>query len=224
MPRHRNRLPAGAAAGGLCLLLALPLTAAETTPAATAAPLTLEQIMADPGWIGKPPEDPYWSDDGRSIYYLREREGVPPQRKDLYRVDLSTTGTTGAAGPAVLVDPARRTKVDARGERNRQRTRKVYVREGDIFVKDLGTGKVRQITRTEAEESEPHFLADGRRVWFHRGTDVFVYDLESGLLSQPAALKLEKDPLDKEPSLLAEEQTRLFDVIRQKQEREKRER
>jgi dipeptidyl aminopeptidase/acylaminoacyl peptidase len=228
MPRNRNRLLAGAAA--LCLLPALPLAAAETTPAATASPLTLEQIMADPGWIGKPPEDPYWSDDGRSIYYLREREGVPPQRKDLFRVDLptidpaGTAGTTGTVSPAVLVDPAQRSRADARGERNRQRTRKVYVLKGDVFAKDLRTGEVRQLTRTDAEETDPHFLADGRRVWFHRGTDVFVYDLESGLLSEAAALKLEKDPLDREPSLLAEQQTRLFNVIRQKQEREKRER
>ncbi len=225
IPRNRNRLLARAAA--LCLLPALPLAAAETTPAATASPLTLEQIMADPGWIGKPPEDPYWSDDGRSIYYLREREGVPPQRKDLFRVDvpaIDPAGTTGTVSPAVLVDPAQRSRADAKGERNRQRTRKVYVLKGDVFAKDLRTGEVRQLTRTDAEETDPHFLADGRRVWFHRGTDVFVYDLESGLLSQPAALKLEKDPLDREPSLLAEQQTRLFDVIRQKQEREKRER
>jgi dipeptidyl aminopeptidase/acylaminoacyl peptidase len=227
MTRNRNRLLAGAA-GGLCLLLALPLMAAETAAeTATAPPLTLEQIMADPGWIGKPPENPYWSDDGRSIYYQREREGITPQRKDLFRVDVSTTdpaGTTGAVGPAVLVDPAQRSRVDAKGERNRQRTRKVYVLKGDVFAKDLRTGEVRQLTRTDAEETDPHFLADGRRVWFHRGTDVFVYDLESGLLSEAAALKLEKDPLDREPSLLAEDQTRLFDVIRQKREREKRER
>ena len=81
------------------------------------------------------------------------------------------------------------------------------------------------MTRTEADESEPHFLADGRRVWFRRGDDLLVYDVESGLLSQPAELKLDKDPADKkEMTYLQEQQTRLFDVIRQKQEKEKRER
>ena len=218
MTRNRNR----AAAGGLCLLLALPAGAASApdTAAPEASPLTLEQIMADPDWMGNPPEDPYWSDDGRSIYYERQREGVGPQRKDLYRVDLST----GAAGKAVPIDPAQRAKADGRGERNRQRTRKVYVLKGDVFAKDLRTGEVRQLTRTDMGEADPHFLADGRRVWFHRGTDIFVYDLETGTLSQPAVLRLEKDPLDKEPNQLAEDQSRLFDVIRQKQEKEKRDR
>ena len=179
--------------------------------------------MADPDWIGKPPEDPYWSDDGKSVYYEREREGVGPQRKDLYRVGIGAGGDT-AAGEAVLIDPAGRARADARGELNLQRTRKVYLVKGDVFVKDLRTGEVRQITRTDAAEADPHFLADGRRIWFHRGEEVWVYDLESGLMSQPAALKLDRDPLDKDPSPLADDQTRLFDVLRQKQEREKRER
>src|SRR6476661_941395 len=215
MPTHRSRL----VAAGFCLLLAVPALSMGATSAASE--LTLEQIMADPDWIGNPPEDPYWSDDGRSIYYERQREGIGEQKKDLFRVDVSRD----VAGEAVRVDPAERGRADAPGERNRQRTRKVYVFAGDIFVKDLKTGKVRQVTRTEADESEPRFLADGRRVWFRRGDDLLVYDVESGLLSQPAELKLDKDPADKKPTTyLEEQQTRLFDVIRQKQEKEKRER
>src|SRR3954447_14360075 len=208
MPKIRRRF-----AGGLCLLLALPLGAA----APEASPLTLEQIMADPDWIGNVPEDPYWSDDGRSVYYEREREGVGKQRKDLYRIDLATGKTT-------LVEPAQRARADAPGERNRERTRKVYLVNGDVFVKDLKTGAVRQITRTEEAEQDVHFLADGRRIWFHRGDDVFIHDLDAGVTWLAADLKLAKDPAEKEPKYLAEQQTRLFDVIRQKQEREKRER
>jgi dipeptidyl aminopeptidase/acylaminoacyl peptidase len=222
---NRHRFVAGTTRllAGLLPALLLPLLVVRPAAAAPAEgePLTLEQIMADPGWIGKPPEDPYWSDDGHAIYYERERDGIGPQRKDLFRVDLAPDGTAGAA---VLIDPDQRAKADARGERNLQGTRKVYALKGDIFAKDLRTGEVRQLTRTDAEEADPHFLADGRRVWFHRGEEVFVYDLESGLLSQPAALKLDRDPLDKEPSILAEDQTRLFDVIRQKQDKEKRDR
>ncbi|MFL6232226.1 MAG: S9 family peptidase [Thermoanaerobaculia bacterium] len=216
MLKIRRYFSAGAA-GGLCLLLAMPSLSAGAAAAPEASPLTLEQIMADPDWIGNPPEDPYWSDDGRSVYYEREREGVGKQRKDLYRVDLAT-------GKTALVEPAQRARADAPGERNRERTRKVYLVNGDVFVKDLKTGAVRQVTRTEEAESDVHFLADGRRIWFHRGTDVFIYDLDSGVTVQAADLKLAKDPAEKDPKFLAEQQTRLFDVIRQKQEQEKRER
>lgn len=204
------------AAGALCLLLALSAVAAR---ADEAPGLTLEQIMADPDWIGNPPEDPYWSDDGRSIYYLRERDGVGNNNpKDLFRVDLAT-------GKAARVEPAERGKADAPGRRSLDRKKKVWAREGDVFVKDLTTGAVRQITRTPAEESDPFFLADGKRIGFYRDKQPFVYDLASGLLSQAADLRLEKDPAkEDEPALLAEQQTRLFDVVRQRQEKEKRQR
>src|SRR5689334_921924 len=43
--------------------------------AAGAQALTLEQIMADPDWIGTPPENPYWADDGSAVYFERKRTG-----------------------------------------------------------------------------------------------------------------------------------------------------
>ncbi len=213
-PNARHRFTAGA----LCLLLALPLAAAPALAADNDSALTLEQIMADPDWIGNPPQNPYWSDDGRSVYYERQREGIGNQRMDLYRVDLAT-------GKTVLIEPAQRVKEDSRGVLSRDRKRKVYERHGDVFVKDLKTGAVRQLTRTDGDEDDPRFLADNRRVTFRSGDDVFVYDLETGLTSQPARLVLDKDPADKdEPTLLQEQQTRFFDVIRQRQEKEKKER
>ena len=206
-------------AASLCLLLVLPLGAAPAMAAGETPPLTLERIMADPDWIGNPPEDAYWADDGRSVYYERERDGEGRNPRDLFRVDLATN-------QAVKVEPADRGKVDAPGgDRSRDRKWRVYALQGDIFLKDLTTGGIRQITRTAERESDPHFLADGRSFWFRRGPAVFVYDPASGLLSQPAEIKLEKDPAEQdEPPYLAAEQTRLFDVIRQKQEKEKRDR
>jgi dipeptidyl aminopeptidase/acylaminoacyl peptidase len=203
-------------AATLSLLLALPAGAA---PAAAASPVTLEQIMADSDWIGNPPEDPYWSDDGRSVYYERERDGEGKNPKDLFRVDL-------ASGQTVKVEPADLGKADAPGgDRSRDRKWKVYARQGDIFLKDLATGNVRQITRTAERETAPRFLADGRRFSFRRGPAVLVYDTASGLTSQPADIKLEKDPAEKDdPDYLAAQQTRLFDVIRRQQEAEKRDR
>jgi dipeptidyl aminopeptidase/acylaminoacyl peptidase len=202
------------AAGALCLLLVF----ASASVWAEAPALTLEQIMADPDWIGNAPEDPYWSDDGRAVYYTRERDGVGSNPRDLYRLDLAT-------GKTMRIEPAERGKVDAPGRRSLDRKKKVYERQGDVFVKDLTTGAVRQITRTSAEESDPFFLADGKRIAFYRDDQPFVFDLTSGFLSQVADLRLEKDPAEKdEPSLLEAQQTRLFDVIRQRQEKEKRER
>ena len=79
---------------GLVAFAVLP--AAAVTPPAGGA-LDLETIMANPDWIGHPVEMPYWSVDGRSIYYSLKRDGSPVH--DLYRVDA-------ANGQSTKLDPA----------------------------------------------------------------------------------------------------------------------
>ena len=53
-------------------LLLLPLC----TFAQPATPLTLEQVMADPDWIGPGVEDAWWSWDGRHVQYTLKRSGA----------------------------------------------------------------------------------------------------------------------------------------------------
>ncbi|HUB91665.1 MAG TPA: hypothetical protein VMA74_18240, partial [Dyella sp.] len=57
---------------GLIALTVLPV-AAETPSAAPR--LDLETIMANPDWMGQAVENPYWSVDGRSLYYRLKRDG-----------------------------------------------------------------------------------------------------------------------------------------------------
>ncbi len=187
------------------LLLPLPALAQS------ASGVTLETIMAHPDWIGNSPEDPYWADDGRAVYYEQKRTGE--EQRDLVRVDLES----GAAAVVGLGDVG---KADAAGgDLSLDRRWKTYAREGDVFLKDLQTGTLRQITRTEEEERDPRFQVGGTggmRIAFLRGDQVFLYDLVSGTLYQAAELALEKDPAeDKDSGYLDEQQERLFDVIRE---------
>lgn len=206
MPQTLRRLLAAAA----LLLLPWPALAASAEP-------TLETIMAHPDWIGNPPEEPYWADDSRSVYYLRKRTGE--EQKDLIRVDLES-------GAQTLVALGDRGKADAPGgDLSRDRRWKTYARHGDVFLKDLQTGTIRQITRTEAQEEEPRFLVGDNRIAFQRGDAVFVYDLVAGTLFQAAELKLAKDPAeDEESGYVDEQQERLFDVIRENKQKQAAER
>lgn len=181
--------------------------AIETAQPAAEA-ITLELIMADPDWIGNAPEDPYWSDDGSAVYFEQKRVGE--QLSDLIRLDL-------ASGETMVVDDAERGGVDvAEGRLSPDRGRKVYARRGDLYVKDLETGAVSQLTRTAAAESDASFTADGGSVIFVRDEAVFVRDLVTGLESQPADVRLAKDPDAEKPDddFLARQQLRLFDVLR----------
>ncbi|HEV3455057.1 MAG TPA: prolyl oligopeptidase family serine peptidase [Thermoanaerobaculia bacterium] len=202
------------------LLLAAVLPGAHPSAfAQSAAPpeLTLERIMADPDWIGNPPEKPYWADDGGAVYFEQKRQGSP--LRDLYRLPL------GEREPRLVADAERGAADAPAGDVSRDRKGKVYVRDGDVFWKDLGSGAIRQLTRTAEVKTDPRFMAGGGRVSFRVKEAVFLCDLRSGLISQPADLRLAKDPAEQEPAdFLRREQLRLFEVLREDRDHKRAER
>jgi len=193
----RRLLPAAFAA-----FIVLPLAAA-TAPAA--APLDLETIMANPDWIGQAVEQPYWSVDGRSLYYSLKRDGS--QVRDLYRVDA-------AGGTGVALDPAAMAQADGPPVFDRMHKHAAFVLHGDVFTVDLASGRRTQVTRTPQDESAPQFSADGRALQFRDGNDWYTHDLASGVTAPAALLKFADDPRTKQPDALGARQLELFKTLR----------
>jgi dipeptidyl aminopeptidase/acylaminoacyl peptidase len=186
------------------------LAAGAALHAAAAAPapqdLSLEKIMADPDWVGPRVKDGYWSADGRSVYYSLQRTGSPIV--DLHRIDLKDRkdqtvepqALSAADGPPVF---------DAAGKRA------AFVRSGDVFVRDLASGRLTQITRTPQIEAAPQFSADGRLLSFRVGNDWFVHDFGGGVTAQAAVVKTEKDPdAAPKPDDLRDMQLRTFSTLK----------
>jgi hypothetical protein len=85
----------------LNVLLLACLTAATPVHAQEAAPLTLEQVMADPDWIGPPVERMWWSWDGGTAYYLAKRGGS--NVRDTYAQPVTgSVANANALNPFVL--------------------------------------------------------------------------------------------------------------------------
>ena len=189
------------------LALMLPAGATLADPSATTSAIPdLEQIMADPDWIGPAVESPYWALDGRSVLFQLKREGSP--LRDRFRIDLGSGEQTPVADSELATLDAANPVFDA------GRQRAAFVRNGDLFMRSLDSGSLRQLTRSTASESSPRFSPDGRFLNYQVGNDWFRIDLQSGV-SQPAAvLKLEKDPAEApEADALREHQLRLFRVL-----------
>ncbi len=177
---------------------ALAKPASPPTPAAQSAPrpiVTVEPIMQDPkDWIGTSPSNPFWSDDSRTLYFNwnpTKATDSPAQRDSLYKVTL----TPGKALPGKALTASQPMKVSPAERRtlptapvlayNRARTQRLFERQGDLFLLDVRSGKIRQLTNTVDPETEPIFSGDGQSVVFRRsGLNVFTLNLQTGERTQ----------------------------------------
>jgi dipeptidyl aminopeptidase/acylaminoacyl peptidase len=162
--------------------------------------------MADPDWMGSAVLDPYWSADGRAVYYSLKRNGSP--LTDLHKIVL-------AGGKDAIVEPAARADADMPAVYDQSGARAAFIRNGDVFVRIVASGKLLQITRTPQKKESPQFSADGKLLSFRSDNDWFVHDFASGITSPAAVLKLQKDP-DASPEAddLRDMQLRTFSTLK----------
>lgn len=172
--------------------------------------LTLEQIMADPDWLGNEPEGAYWGTDNRTVYFQQKRQGS--ELRDLFLVD-SNDGAIAQVAESDWSQVSRSAAVYSEaGDLH------AWTYSGDIY---LGDGDaVRQVTRTATAESEPMFMNDGR-IAFVRDGQVFMFDRVTGFTEQASNLRFEKDPADEKSfDVLRAHQERLYGQLRQKRKDE----
>jgi dipeptidyl aminopeptidase/acylaminoacyl peptidase len=202
----------------------LPVSASALTfiaalaglPATAATPVTLDQAMADPDWIGNAVETAWWSWDGKQVLYKQKRAGSPVR-------DVYATAAQAGLNKARKVEDAEFARLDGwLVTYNPQRTRAAFVRSGDLFERDLKSGELVQISRTSGVSiAAVQYSSDGRGVQFRVGDDWAVWDRATRLISPLAAPRAAKDPAVQEPDALRDMQLRLIATLkRQKNDRD----
>ena len=179
--------------------------------------LTVETIMRDPEWMGTSPSRVVWSEDGKEIYFNWRRQGDLDD--SLYVV--SVRGGT----PRRATVEERRHLPTRFGSYNRERTKKVYAKNTDLFLLDIRTNKEVQLTSTTTPESNPRFTFDEQKITFERLGNLFLRNLKTAAEMQLTNLQpggssrdMPKSDLQK---YLEKEQFQLFAVLRErKAERE----
>ena len=169
------RLPA------LTLLSTLALLAA--LPASAATPITLDQAMANPDWIGTPVEQAWWRWDSKQVFYKQKRLASP--LRDIYQA-----GTT----PRLVADTELSSLDSAAVVYNRERTRSLFLRNGDLFERDLKSGALTQISRGMSGVANAQFSADGNQVQYRSGSDWFSWSRADRINSPIALVRAAKDP------------------------------
>ena len=182
------------------LLLAASAGAQNASPA-----LTIEQAMADPDWIGPAVDSAWWQWDGQQVQYQLKRQGSPV--RDTFR-----QGLDGAA--AQRVGDTERAGLDAANPAyDAARQRMVFARNGDIFLRDLRSGALTQLTRSNETESRPQFATDGGVIW-RAGNDWYHWKANGGT-AQVAVVKGARDPnAAPKPDVLREQQMATLATLR----------
>jgi dipeptidyl aminopeptidase/acylaminoacyl peptidase len=181
--------------------------------------LSIEKIMRDPKWIGISPSNIRWSDDSKKIYFKWN-----PDKTDL---DEWYAATPVSNKPQKVSLAEQRALTAPGGSWNKSHTQKVYEKNGDLFLEDIKTDKVTQLTSTEQQESTPAFSSDESLIIFKQGNNLYSLKLNSGQLVQltnfvrSAKNKSGYEKLNDQEGWLKKQQLELFDVIKKETKEEK---
>lgn len=178
--------------------------------------LTISRIMQDPAsWIGTSPSGIYWSEDGKRIYFNWNPDRNPGD--SLYYITPEDHQT-------VRVTPSERKRLPARsGDYDKERKRKVYIKNGDIFMYHITAGEETQITNTIDRIKAVKFSFDNKSLVFQMDENLYAWDTGTGYTKQLTNFKSGSDEseskLSEQDKWLEEDQIHLISVLAERKEK-----
>lgn len=172
--------------------LAAAAAALIPRPAAPQPPgrITIEAALANDAG-GRRPSQPAWSPDGKRLTYLWDEKGDGKDSgrgETLWSLDPVTGRSEVLARLADLGEAGKSFTIDAyvwspKGDSL------LLVSKGDLYLFPLDSSsskayKLRRLTQTAANEEDPSFSPDGRRIAFVRAFDLYVMDLATAKETQ----------------------------------------
>ncbi len=179
------------------------------------APLTVEKIMRDPNWIGSSPSSIYWSEDGNTIYFNWNPDKNPAD--SLYKFEI------GSNGP-VKVLPSERLNLPSRfGTYNRAKSKKLYTRNGDLYLYDITTSQTQQITNGIGSVSSPRFSLAEDQVIYQLSRNLYSWDIANGYTTKLTDFKTGTDSKGRkspnQEQWVEDDQLALIAVLAERKER-----
>jgi dipeptidyl aminopeptidase/acylaminoacyl peptidase len=182
------------------------------------AQLTLEQIMQDPKLaVGSLPTNVFWSEDSKTVYFYWNPDGN--KADSLYAANVLDKK------PYKVPYETRRNLPSPFGNYNKERTKKVFSKDGDLFLMDLTTNTTRFLTNTVEGEGNPYFNLKGDKVIFLRNNNLFSVHVQTGewvqiTNFQTGSLKPDPKPNEQE-RWLKQDQLSLFEILKERADKKK---
>ncbi|MCX7549478.1 S9 family peptidase [Xanthomarina sp. F2636L] len=176
--------------------------------------LQIKDIMQGEDFVGHLPSNVSWSSDSDTIYFKWNPENALSD--SLYGFDLKNDKISKIDFETEFALPASNVVF------NRDKTKKIYSKNGDIFIVDVVTNTITQITNTTAYERSVHFTDSYQQVAYVKDKNLFTWDIETGTTTQVTNFlkneKKEKSNSEKD-DWLNQDQLELFDVLRERKEK-----
>jgi dipeptidyl aminopeptidase/acylaminoacyl peptidase len=181
------------------------------------APLTVEKIMRDPKWIGTAPTNVFWGEDSKAVFFQWNPEGN--KGDSLYTVSAVNRV------PQKVSPSQRRSLSSQGGSYSKTMNKKVFEKNGDLYLLDIPTSKTIQITFTNEREFNPVFSLDERKIIFASNTNLFSWEIGNGTFVQLSDFKRGPKKADSKISeqekWLKADQLNYFEVLKQRNENRK---
>ena len=194
--------------------LSLQFTYAQTSD------LTVEKIMQDPSWMGTYPSNISWGPHSEFIYFSYNPENNPSD--SLYRV--------GVKNPQKIEKVAWQDEhkmIPRYGDYNKARNKKIYTRDGELYLYDLKKKKERKLLELTGSISDPQFLANENKLSFILENNAFLYDMGTGVVNRLTDIRSgskkeeEEKELSAQDQWLQDENLQLLEEVRKRDESSK---
>jgi dipeptidyl aminopeptidase/acylaminoacyl peptidase len=177
--------------------------------------LTVDKIMQDPKWIGTSPSNVSWSEDSKTVFF-----NWNPEKNlgdSLYSYNLNSKNKQ-------KLSTKEREFAALSGSYTQDYSKRVFVKDGDLYLQFIYTDKINRLTETVETESSPEFSLDDQNVVFRRGQNVYAQSLTDGFLKQltdfvGGVKPSEKRKTDQE-TWMEKDQLQLFDVLEERKNKE----
>ncbi len=179
--------------------------------------LTIEKIMQDPAqWIGTSPSGITWSESSDKIYFQWNPEQDTLESMYAYTMSIKAIDKVSLDEKKIL--PGRR------GDYNSDKSKKVYTRNGNLFLLDCISGKEQRLTAWLEGASSPEFVLNDSCIAFTKDNNLFTIGLETGSIAQltnfvSGSEKKEKTVPEQEKWL--EQQQEMFVVLQDRKAKNK---
>lgn len=138
--------------------------------------LTVEKIMRDPKWIGTAPTGITWSADSKTVYFNWNPDKAAAD--SLYKITLVNRV------PQKVSKKERLSLPSSFGIYNKDFSKMLYEKNGDLFLLDVGSGRIAQLTNTVSRESGATFSGDEKKIIYSFDQNLYAWEIATGNITQ----------------------------------------